>query len=248
MLLLLEGSTAYEFEDNTTVELPGGHYMVIPPGILHRGLHDVRRPVSLTGIMFDTRIEGVGEHTPFTSSDLVWLSSQFDRGGRQSRRMGSELRNQVKAIPQDFACLDLSNCFFIASLRLSVCSILLEAAKQLQSNRTFEPKKAVQSTIAFMNSNLGESISIEEVADAVHCSRAKLFEIFKESTGMTPNDYWQRLRIDQAQNLLAGSNKSITAIAMECGFSTSQYFSSVFRKYAGVSPSEYRMSESSSVR
>ncbi len=244
MLLLLEGSTAYEFEDNTTVELPGGHFMVIPPGVLHRGLHDVRRPVSLTGLMFNPTDQWVGEHTPFTATDLKWLSRQFEEGARQSRRMSTDLRNQVKAIPSDLASLDLSNCSLIASVRLSVCSILLEAAKQLGSNRTFEPKKVVQATIKFMTAHLGESISIEEVADTVHCCRAKLFEVFKDSTGMTPNDYWQRLRIDQAQNLLVRSNKSITAIAMECGFSSSQYFSSVFRKYAGVSPSDYRMTES----
>ena len=155
--------------------------------------------------------------------------------------MGMELRNQVKAVPHDFTSLDWSNNSLMASLRLSLCSILLEAAKQLGSHRDFEPEQAVQSTIEFMKSNLGETISIEDVAEAVHCSRAKLFEVFKESTGMTPNDYWQRLRIDRAQQLLANSNMSITTVAMECGFSTSQYFSTVFRKYAGVSPSDYRM-------
>ena len=246
MLLLLDGSTAYEFEDNTTADLPGGNFMVIPPGIMHRGLHDVRRPVNLTGIMFDPRGKGVGVLTPFTAVDLKWLLSQFERDASKTRRMSAELRSQVKAIPQDFASLDLSKCSLVASLRLAVCSILLEAAKLIGSHGTFEPKKAVQSTIAFMESHLDETISIEEVSQAVHCSRAKLFEVFKDSTGMTPNDYWQRLRIDRAQQLLAGSDKSITGIAMKCGFSTSQYFSSVFRKYAGVSPSDYRMTESGS--
>ncbi len=246
MLLLLDGSTAYEFEDNSTVELPGGHFMVIPPGTTHRGLHDVRRPVNLTGIMFDPNIPGAGIHTPFTFTDLSWFASEFDLGARQARRMGAELRNQVKSMTQDFERLDLSKAPLIASVRLAVCSILLGAAKQLGSQRTFEPKQAVQSTVAFMKSHLGDPISIEEVAFAVHCSRAKLFEVFKDSTGMTPNDYWQRLRIDRAQHLLSGTDKSITGIAMECGFSTSQYFSSVFRKYAGVSPSDYRTAESGS--
>ena len=243
MLLLMDGSTAYEFSDNTTVELPGGHFMVIPPGMQHRGLHDVRRPVRLSGIMFDPLRKGAAKHTPFTESDLQWLNSQFVTGVRQVRRMSSELRTQVKSIPADFANLDLSSNSIVASLRLTVCSILLEAAKQLGSTRTFEPKQAVQSTIAFMESHLADTNSIEKVAEAVHCSRAKLFEIFKDATGMTPNDYWLRLRIDRAQQMLTSSNKSITEIAMDCGFSTSQYFSSVFRKYSGVSPTHYRETE-----
>ena len=239
----MDGSTAYEFSDNKTVELPGGHFMVIPPGVLHRGFHDVRRPVRLSGIMFDPLRKGAAKHTPFTDSDLLWLNSQFVASVRQVRRMSSELRTQVKSIPADFSNLDLSSTSFVASLRLTVCSILLEAAKQLGSAPTFEPKQAVQSTIGFMESHLAETNSIEKVAEAVHCSRAKLFEIFKDATGMTPNDYWQRLRIDRAQQLLTGSNKSITEIAMDCGFSTSQYFSSVFRKYSGVSPTHYRETE-----
>lgn len=248
LLLLLDGSTAYEFEDNTTVDLPGGHFMVVPPGMMHRGLHDVRRPVSLTGIMFNPTGKGVGTHTPFTFADLKWLSNQFDMGARQARRMGAELRYQVKSLPQNFGSFDLSSCSLVASLRLSVCAIILEAAKQFHSTKIIEPKQAVKATIQFMESHLGEPISIEQVADAVHCSRTKLFEVFKESTGMTPNDYWQRLRIDRAQNLLSSSKKSITGIAMECGFSTSQYFSSVFRKFAGVSPSDYRTTRAPSTR
>ena len=243
MLLLMDGSTAYEFSDNKTVELPGGHFMVIPPGMLHRGFHDVRRPVRLNGILFDPLQKGAAKHTPFTAADLGWLNSQFVSGAQQARRMGSELRSLVKVIPPDFSILDLSSTSLIASLRLIVCSILLEAAKQLGSARTFEPKQAVQSTIAFMESHLDETISIKTVAEVVQCSRAKLFDIFKDSTGMTPNDYWQRMRINRAQRLLTGSSRSITEIAMECGFSTSQYFSCVFRKYSGVSPTHYRATE-----
>ncbi len=246
MLLLMDGSTAYEFSNNRTVELPGGHFMVIPPGMLHRGLHDVRRPVRLTGIMFDPSASGAAVHTPFTATDLIWLKSQFEIGAMQSWRMSTELRNHIKAIPEDFSSVDLLSISLVASLRLSVCSILLEAAKQLVSTRTFEPKQVVQATIKFMESNLGETISIEEVAEAVFCSRARLFQVFKDSTGMTPNDYWQRLRIDRAQQLMTRSNKSITEIAMDCGFSSSQYFSSVFRKYSGVSPSDYRKTQTDS--
>ncbi len=243
LLLLMDGSTAYEFSDNKTVELPGGHFMIIPPGMLHRGLHDVRRPVRLNGILFDPLRKGAAKHTPFTAADLAWLNSQFASGTPQARRMGFELRSLVKAIPSDFSRLELSGTSLVASIRLTVCSILLESARLLGSAKTFEPKQVVRSTIAFMESHIDETVSVGTVAKAVQCSRAKLFDIFKDATGMTPNDYWQRLRIDRAQGLLTGSSKPITEIALECGFSTSQYFSSVFRKYSGVSPSYYRANE-----
>ena len=157
--------------------------------------------------------------------------------------MGAELRDFVKALPVNFSAVDLKDPSEIASLRLTICAILLKAAKQITLQLAFEPKQTVQAATAYMNSHLAETASVEDVADAIHCCRAKLFQVFKDSTGMTPNDYWQRLRIDRSQEMLSRSSKSIKEIAMDCGFSTSQYFSTVFRKYSGVSPSQYRAIE-----
>jgi AraC-like DNA-binding protein len=82
--------------------------------------------------------------------------------------------------------------------------------------------------------------SMTETARAVGCSRARLFRIFQQSTGMTPNDYLQRLRVSRAGELLAGTSRPITEIAIACGFSSSQYFSNVFRKYLGQTPTAFR--------
>lgn len=53
---------------------------------------------------------------------------------------------------------------------------------------------------------------------------------------MTPNDYLQRLRVHQARQLLADPARTITDVAFATGFASSQYFSKVFRKYVGVTP------------
>jgi len=79
-------------------------------------------------------------------------------------------------------------------------------------------------------------------------SRSYLFAIFKSATGMTPNDYYLRIRIEKAQQLLAHSAQPVTSIALETGFSSSQYFSSVFRKYTGQTPVEYRWKNAAEIR
>jgi two-component system response regulator YesN len=60
------------------------------------------------------------------------------------------------------------------------------------------------------------------------------------ATGLTPNDCLLRLRVEKAKELLARPGPSVTAIALDVGFSSAQYFSDVFRKYAGKTPREYR--------
>ena len=247
LLFLLEGSTGYELDGGENVQVDGGSFLVIPPGCRHRGMHDLRKPAWMVGIIFSIHYEDSQSIPMFSESEFAWLAERYSGSSRQAHRMGIELKRLVHAIALDFSSIDLSNVPLVASLRMNVCSILLESARRLDESGSFTssdfvPIQTIESATRFMLLHLSESLPVETVADAVKCSRATLFELFKESTGLTPNDYWQRLRIDRAQELLLKSKKSITEIALECGFSSSQYFSSVFRKYAGATPSSYRRS------
>jgi len=57
---------------------------------------------------------------------------------------------------------------------------------------------------------------------------------------MTPADYIQRRRVEKVRILLTDSHRSITDIAFESGFSSSQYLCKVFKKYAGTTPRTFR--------
>ena len=67
-----------------------------------------------------------------------------------------------------------------------------------------------------------------------------LSQIFRNELGVSPWDYLSRWRVQRARELLATTDKSITAVAAEVGFDDSVYFSRVFRKHAGESPQAYR--------
>lgn len=67
-----------------------------------------------------------------------------------------------------------------------------------------------------------------------------MFEVFKETTGLTPNDYLLRQRIERAKERLTQTSQPITEIALGVGFSSSQYFANVFRRYTGMTPLAHR--------
>lgn len=67
-------------------------------------------------------------------------------------------------------------------------------------------------------------------------------ELFSVFFGVSPKEYIVRMQLDTARNLLATSDDSIGRIASACGFGDVYYFSKVFRKVMGMSPSEYRKS------
>lgn len=240
LILALDGATVYEFADGKTVDFNGGQYLVIGPGVSHRGLHDVRRPTSIVGLMLvpDARQPTAG--SPFVPSDLARLFSQFASARREAYPMNGELKSLAKFVAHHVSSPISGTDLEITKLRWALCGIVLEAARQLVTVQTKVQDQTVERAIKFMHARLASPCPIEQMAKSLGCSRAKLFGVFKDATGVTPYDYWLRLRIDRAQHMLLESNRPLPDIAIDCGFSTTQYFNLVFRKYAGMNASEYR--------
>jgi len=91
-----------------------------------------------------------------------------------------------------------------------------------------------------MQEHLAEPLEITDVAVYLDLSNSRLYAIFKESTGLTLNDYLLRLRVSRAKKLIAETGDSLSAIAEKTGLGRSQYLCQVFRKYTGHRPSHYR--------
>ena len=87
----------------------------------------------------------------------------------------------------------------------------------------------------------GEGIGISEVARLYNITPAHFIRSFKAEYGVTPNEYRQNYRISKATNLLRMTDLSVQDVAYQCGFSDPLYFSRIFAKRVGVSPSKYRM-------
>ncbi len=88
-----------------------------------------------------------------------------------------------------------------------------------------------------------EPITIDDLCVFCNCSRSYISHIFKRNMGQNVNQYINALRIHEAQILLRHTKLSITEIALSVGFSSSNYFSNVFREICGESPSVYRKSQ-----
>lgn len=72
--------------------------------------------------------------------------------------------------------------------------------------------------------------------------RSRFFSLFVTDTGMTPNDYLVRIRIEKAKKALSQPSHegSMLDLAVSCGFNSAAVFASTFRKHVGVSPREFR--------
>ena len=92
----------------------------------------------------------------------------------------------------------------------------------------------------YFNENYNKNISIENYAEECHMSACWFIKSFKEITKMTPMQYIVSLRLTNAMNMLDNTNYSISEIAGLVGYDNALYFSRLFHKRTGMSPSEYR--------
>ena len=105
-----------------------------------------------------------------------------------------------------------------------------------------ESKHIALKAMAYIHTFYTEPISRGDVAAHVGLSERHLTRCFHQETGMTPITYLNRYRVKQAKALLDAGEKGITAVAVEVGFSSSSYFTRVFRGEVGVSPRAYLQS------
>jgi AraC-like DNA-binding protein len=94
---------------------------------------------------------------------------------------------------------------------------------------------------AYMMEHLGSAMGVEEIAKAAGLSASQLGRIFASQLGESPAAVLRRMRVDQARHLLVSTKWPISRIAEECGLSSPQNFSRVFRMVAGCSPQDYRL-------
>lgn len=83
-------------------------------------------------------------------------------------------------------------------------------------------------------------LKIDDIAEATGMSRSVLYNKIKTAVGMTPIDFVRHIRIMKASEMLQNSDDSLTMISYNVGFSDPKYFSKVFKKEIGITPTEYR--------
>lgn len=99
----------------------------------------------------------------------------------------------------------------------------------------------INRVLDYIESNIDKQLSLEKLADVASFSRFHFHRIFAAMVGETTNQFIQRLRVNKAAGQLVGyPKKSVTAIAMDCGFSGSATFARAFKERFGMSASEWR--------
>ena len=97
----------------------------------------------------------------------------------------------------------------------------------------------LQTLTQVINENISNSeFTVNDLCSAVALSRTLLYEKTRKLLGMAPNDLIREIRMKQAKAWLEEGHYSVTTVAIQCGYPDVRYFSTVFKKYYGISPSK----------
>lgn len=138
---------------------------------------------------------------------------------------------------------DREDPFFDAAFKSAVLALLLHLCRHYSSPRregAANPStlERVHQALVFMKANFARKISVDDMAACAGLSKFHFQREFKRVTGTTPNHYLNMIRCAHAQRLLETGRYSVKEVAFLCGFSNCSYFSSTFRHYIGVLPSQ----------
>ena len=112
----------------------------------------------------------------------------------------------------------------------------------LHSKKLDRNEQLVQKIKTYIRDHISESLTLTTISRIVNYNEAYISRRFKQINGMGISEYISLERINKAKDLLVTTSDSMQNIAAATGFDTAQYFSLVFKKTTGVSPSEYRRS------
>jgi two-component system response regulator YesN len=115
-----------------------------------------------------------------------------------------------------------------------------EACRNIITKKEEQASGIIKRAKAYIAENYHKDISLEDVSRTVDISSYYFSKLFKEETGENFIEYLTNIRIEQAKKLLQNRDLSIKTICVETGYSDPNYFSRIFKKQVGVTPTEYR--------
>ncbi len=125
----------------------------------------------------------------------------------------------------------------LSAYALEFLSLIEE--KKKSSDTLTKKEKYISSAISYMEYYFADGISASDVSNYLGLERTYFYRIFKNETGVSPTDFLTNLRIEKAKQLI-NSGESFTEVATAVGINDIYYFSKLFTKEVGMTPSAYR--------
>lgn len=217
-------------QEHTVVE---NQYFILPAGIPHVYAADEKNPWTIYWIHFKGAMASYYAGTVLYPMDIL-----PEKDSRISDRIQlfEEMFNTLRS------GLGIENLRYVSSLFHYYLGSLryIHQFRKANTSKKAEDGNVVNGVIHFMKENLEKRLTLNELAEKVDYSPSHFSMLFKKCTGYAPLAYFNLMKIQEACSMLDTTNMKINQICYKVGMDDAYYFSRLFTKMMGMSPSEYR--------
>lgn len=222
--------------NNHLYDIQAGDLFIARPGDYHEIISSEQHPLGIYFWSYTLSVQSIDTDT------TQLLNAYIHCGENISRNIGT--------IPQVFTLLTdeviRREAGYIHSITSLTTKLLLETARSVTNipvssdTSTDIQSTVVRKIVQYLKDNYHQPILIRDIAAQVHMSERHVSRLFLQSTGKTIKTYLTDLRLDKACNLLLQSSDPIAEVAQQIGYPDARYFSTLFRKQYGRTPTVFR--------
>jgi len=147
--------------------------------------------------------------------------------------------SEIEPIERKFRDRQWISSVPLIELQQALLELCNEGCRSIESKQHSETERRIEESIRYIRANLHADLSIGDCAKHIHVSANYFVHLFKKATGRTFVQYVTQERIEKAKTMLAAGHQ-VQDIAAAVGYEDRRYFSEVFKKSVGMTPSEYK--------
>ncbi len=231
----------YNFDDRTGIRLNEttitaipGKLLALSPGIMHNELPSEMPPRYIAVLIDRDFFESqLAEYQP--DREIIFNAEFYD--------VPKKFLTLLKEFMIEATTNSPGRDAILRAMSVEISHQIIRSALELSpATKPNDFRLEIGRVTEYIHANLGQKLKIEDMASIACMSPSHFSHVFKEETGATPIEYLNQVRFKRAKRLLLASDKTLTEIALECGFCSSAYFSDRFSKEFKMTPSNYKKS------
>jgi AraC-like DNA-binding protein/mannose-6-phosphate isomerase-like protein (cupin superfamily) len=246
-LVIINGGSCTHWLDGNTYRISCGDVFLIPPDMTHAYLEP--KNLQLTNIMYT--VDALKRYQR-ELEEIPGFVAMFRT--EPSLRISTDFKARMVLTPEQLAFLDAILARWEEEIRrpqaahqllseVLLLDVIIYLARNFGAHHSSgESRKLLQFTqmTQFINEHFAAAIGRDDIMAAAGVSASSGTALFRSLARLTPMQFLLNVRLNHACELLRTTDKSVTAIAFECGFWDSNYFSLRFHQQIGMTPREYR--------
>lgn len=228
---VIQGAVEVKIKDES-MRLGREDIILVNPGVKHR--MKFQKNAILCRVRYSAKV--IAEIADSENLFFRCCTLDHEKGGyRELREICRQLVYLCVQRQHKTACMRISILY-----RLLDCLIENYWAEEDFDGVSYTDDMKMQKILGYVNGHFQDKVSLSELADQLYMAKSTLSRYFRQQTGIYFAEYLTQVRMRHAREELVHSDKNITRIAVDSGFSNPSVFTKSFREMYQCSPSEYR--------